>query len=180
MALMVGRSSRTIPTISGAEVLPGTRRQHRPFGVDEEHWLAIARTLSRFEALVRVLATAAGHDPRHSACQARLLKELTEAFAAGNLQLLRVAAAFYVESDAHQRVPPISPRVHRSPRRYLSSQGLTWSASSRRSWVAPAGFSQTMMDSGVSLRASTSTSECVVTTSWVRALASTKRAASCS
>ena len=69
----------------------------------------------------------------HPALKARLFDELPEASPALNPELLRIAAAFHIEPDRHHRVPPISPRSHNSPRRYLSSHGSSVSEVSRSS-----------------------------------------------
>jgi hypothetical protein len=107
-----------------------------------------------------------------------VLQKALKAFAYGSFRLIAFASTFDIQADlAYHRVPPISPIRQSSPREYFSSQCFSRAASRRRGWVPMSSRSNTNTDSGVSVSAETSASECVVTMSCVRWDASTSNTA---
>ena len=133
VALVLVGAAWARPPVPLAEVLPCACVRNGAFGINEKQRRAVSGIKRRCEAIVRSLAAAAGHDAWHPTLPARLFDELPEASPALNPELFRIAAALHIESDRHHRVPPISPRSHSSPRRYLSSHGCSVSEVKRSS-----------------------------------------------
>ena len=65
----------------------------------------------------RLVSRATCMNPRHPTGESSFLEELAEPLATIDLQLLRVPPSLNVYSDAHQRLPPMSPDLHSSPSR---------------------------------------------------------------
>lgn len=145
------------------------------FGVDEQRDdTAIALSGFMEEGVERGVAATARHKiptPAESTGSFALLREkVVESSSQSGFAGWAIAAAFDVDLDAGRSglrfhgLPPSSPILHRSPRRYLSSQCDSLSASKRESTVPPR-CSQTTIDSTWADRAETNASECVVTMS---------------
>src|SRR5205823_8232464 len=74
----------------------------------------------------------------------------------------------YVNSDTHQRLPPISPLRQSSPSEYFSSHTERSGRLRRTKLDAAPCFSQTTTDSGHEVNSSMSSAEWVVTMSCMR------------
>ncbi len=126
MALLVAGTWGTNPAVSPVEVVPRSGRRHRSFCIHQQHGRARIRRRPAHggpKAVVRVPSTTARDDSRHSARKSRPAQELREPSAALGAERLRISPSLDIESPAHQRVPPISPRVQRSPSRYFCNHG---------------------------------------------------------
>jgi len=162
MALLVAGTLGTNPAVSLAEVVPRSGRRHRSLCIHQQHGRPRIRRCSAHggpKAVVRVPSTTARDDSRHSARKSRPAQKLREPPAALGAERLRVSSSLDIESPAHQRVPPISPRVQRSPSLYFFNHGSRSVLLRRVRRVAPSCFSQTIIASGTSVRASTRMSE---------------------
>ena len=106
------------------------------------------------------------------------MRETADPFLDSSLPGALVPAPLGVYANlAYHLFPPISPMRQSSPREYFLSHAVKSSLLSLFIVVDPSYFSQTRIASGVSLRASTRMSDCVVTISCVRCDASTKSSA---
>jgi len=126
MALLVAGTLGTNPAVSLVEVVPRSGRRHRSLCIYQQHGRARIRRRRAHggpKAVVRVPSTTARDDSRHSALESRLPQELGEPPATLRAERLRISPSLDIESPAHQRVPPISPRVQRSPSRYFFNHG---------------------------------------------------------
>ena len=165
MALISLGVWRPVPAITILEVLPRRFRRHRTFGIYKKDRNCSGLPVTDLEVvkgrITRATGDHAGHFP-HESCS---LDELAEGPAQVGLLLPCAAATLNIYLHPHHLLPPISPFDQSSPSLYLSSQGLRFSLSNRRKRVAPRRFPQMITDSGVSVSASMSVSEWVVTTS---------------
>ena len=89
------------------------------------------------EIVVGGTTPAASCEPWHATGKSLAFEKTCECLATTDLLLLRVASTFDVQMGTHQRVPPSSPRIHSSPRRYFSSHTLRASADKRVILVLP-------------------------------------------
>ncbi len=119
LELGIGSIARTIPCVTAQDMFPG-RKRHYIFAIDKEHACPV-RFRDGFERNPKIpkrLSTATtSNDTGHTAIKTRPLKQFTESLAAANLEFLTISSPFDIECDVHQRVPPISPRIHNWPRR---------------------------------------------------------------
>lgn len=130
---MPGRhlSHEDVSTIAGLEMVPGGRRAvrkfilrvHGVFAVNEEYWMEALPLANGFQEHVKsMLSSSAGYYAWHSTHETGFSDKFPEPFAAADMQLLTVTAPFHIDAYFHHRVPPNSPRVQSSPRRYCCSQ----------------------------------------------------------
>lgn len=116
--LIVARARGPRPTVAGVQVLPDRgSRGNWTLAVDQQQQscAGTAARQSSSETAEGLFAPAAPHDP-HPA-QARGFEEAAPALAEPYTKRSTVTAALYVQRDPHQRFPPSSPEVQRSPRR---------------------------------------------------------------
>ena len=150
------------PTVMCVQMLPDRMLgSHRNFAIDEKERKG-ARSGSRNfrrELLERLFPRATPHYPRHTTAQAGGCEEPCPALAELRTQSAIVASTFDVERERHHRFPPNCPELQRCPRVYSFNHLSRSTLSSRRISVCPLCFSQTTTLSGVSVSASTSTSE---------------------
>ena len=160
MALCVRSTTGATPTIVALEMLPGAVSSHRSFRIHEEYG---GRTSTiPGESSVGVPTRPASFYLYCARRDSSPRDKSAKGPATFTVQCL-MPSPFHVDLCLHQRLPPNRPLVQSSPSLYSSSQGLSSSPSRRRSCVAGPDFSQTMIDSGTSVSASTRMSECVVT-----------------
>ena len=165
MTLVILRIGRPGPAVTILEMLPGRTCRYRSFGVHQEDCFCSRLLVAVREVIKGCRTRATGDHLGHVSPQSCLLDELGKGSAQSCSLLSRVAATLNIYLHPHHLLPPISPFDHSSPSLYLFSQGLRSSLSNRRRRVAPSRFSQTITDSGTSVKASMSVSECVVTIS---------------
>lgn len=132
----------------------------RIFAVDQHRDVAAVSLLERrFEIFEGLVPATTGGQPRHFPAVTHVFEQLVEALTKADLDFFGIPAAFDVDVAAHQRVPPICPRVQSWPRRYRSSHSASSAPFSRSIRVFPCSLEQTTTTSGVSVIASTRMSE---------------------
>ena len=160
--IIVAGARRSEPSVMCVQMLPDRMLgSHRNFAVDEKERKGSrpgSRSFRR-ELLERLLPRATPHHPRHTAAQAGGCEEPCPALAELRRQSAIVAPTFDVERERHHRFPPNCPELQRFPRVYSFNHLSRSTLSNRRISVCPSCFSQTTTLSGVSVSASTSTSE---------------------
>ena len=153
-----------VPAITILEMLPRRVCRYRTLGIDKEDRYCFRFLVTSLKVIEGYGTRAAGDNFGHVSRESCFLDKLGEGLAQFGLLLSSVAATFNIYFHPHHLLPPISPFDQSSPSLYLFNQGLRLSLSNRRRYVAPSRFSQTITDSGRSVSASMSMSECVVTT----------------
>src|SRR5258706_4158674 len=157
-----------VPFATLSQMIP-RRRLHRTFRVNKQNMECVRTLAHRCSECIESRISRAAHNqlPAHilvSGSLHYLPKENTESLSEKSLCVARIAATLDVESNfCHHRVPPSSPILQSSPKRYFSNQFLSVSAFSRVSLVPPECRSHTKTLSVLSVNAETRVSECVVT-----------------
>src|SRR5436305_1760184 len=144
--LVIGGTGRTFPTVAGLQVLPnGMAFFNRVLAVNEQkRERSTARMRDgRCEEIERLCAPLATNNARQLSDKSGRLKEPLPPLSKQRIQQLALAATFDVKLHFHQRFPPNSPLLQRSPSVYLSSQALSSSASRRSSLDSPPSLEHT-------------------------------------
>lgn len=108
---------REIPTLPAPKVLNRRSSSNWSFGIYQQdgHVTVLARPHRRAEPVESLLASAAGYDAR-TAIRGRQLQAIAgKSLFAPLERVFIVSPALHVDSDAHQRFPPISPLIQRCP-----------------------------------------------------------------
>ena len=180
MGVFVHGAGGLVPIVAVLQVQPrfGTLGD-RTFAVDQQdNELAVmCRIECMAKVLVCLLPATTSEYPGKATFQSCFTQESLECLATLSIQEISIPAAFNIELHFHQRVPSNPPLIQSSPRLYFSSQPASSFLSRRFNVVCPSCFSHTTMLSGVSVSASTRTSEWVVTINWHRSEASRSRSA---
>ncbi len=156
---------RPIPAVTILEMLPRCVCRYRTFGIYKKDRYCSRRLVTSLKVVEGFGTRATGYHSGHVSPESCLLDKLAKGPAQFGLLLSCVATTLNIYFHPHHLLPPISPFDQSSPSLYLFSQGLRFSSSNRRRRVSPSSFSQTITDSGISVSASMSMSEWVVTTS---------------
>lgn len=165
MALVILRIGWLDPSVTMLEMLPRRICRYRFFRIYEKDCYRSGLPVAVLEVIKGCRPRATGDHSGHVPPQSCLFEELGKGSAQTCLLLSCVTTTLNIYLHPHHLLPPISPFDQSSPSLYLFNQGLRSSRSNRRRWVAPSRFSQTITDSGTSVRASMRVSEWVVTTS---------------
>ena len=165
MALVSPGVGRPVPAITILEMAPRRVCRYRTFGIYKKDRYCSRCLVTIFEVIKGCRTRSTGDHSGHASPESCLFDELGEGPAQIGLLLSCAAATLNIYLHPYHLLPPISPFDQSSPSLYLFSQGLRFSLSNRRRRVAPSRFSQMITDSGMSVSASMSVSEWVVTTS---------------
>ena len=163
MALVIPCVERPAPAVTISDMLPGRISRNRFFGIYEKDGYALSLSVTLLEIVKGCRTRTARDHLGHGSPESCLLDKLGKGPAQVTLLVPCVTTTLNIYPHPHHLLPPISPFDQSCPSLYLFSQGLRSSLSNRRRHVAPSRFSQTITDSGTSVSASMSVSECVVT-----------------
>ena len=107
---------RKNPLVADSKMLDRRVGGYSTFGIDQENtdFVRSAVLHCRLESVECLLAPAASHDAGPTIRRSQFFAISGETFLAPfNRVLVVVSTTFDVDSDSHQRFPPISPLAHR-------------------------------------------------------------------
>ncbi len=119
MCLVVNSTCRTLPPITRIEMSPRAGRNDTALGIHQENNEVTRMLAHGLAKVIKCLKTAAaGNHAKSVFWEPEFLEEFLKPAAAsgGIIGMFVVTGALDVDTDTHQRFPPISPFRQRRPR----------------------------------------------------------------